>query len=640
MDRQCKTVSVVIAVGCQDGWLGDAVTSVLSQIDLDLQVIVVEEEGGAADRILDTVADERVIRVPPAQPGRAVARNCALSRVTGEYIAFLEPGDRYLPGGLRHGVDYLEAHPDVGMIYSTPIRIDTTGTSSDQGRLVREAGEFVGPVAFCAPLGNPLSTVLIRRTVLDAVGPFDEYLAFFEDTDLWRRIGRHCRVDAITQPIAEVRRDADEAFLDQDPIDVLGAYSYYVEKIAREDSDVDPLIRGASVRRLGEHTAALLKSKAPTAPYSDILNQQAELCFLPKVSIIIPVYNGANYLGEAIRSALDQTYGNFEVIVVNDGSTDGGATEQVASEFNERIRFVTKPNGGVATALNRGIEEMTGDYFSWLSHDDLYLPYKLDEQIKALAQMPDPRHCVLYSDFGVFTDKPDAAIPVVLQHVEPKNFRYFITAASAVHGCTLLVPRQAFNDCGRFNPTLRTTQDYDLWFRMASAYAFIHQPLILVRARSHPEQDTHALAHLANAECDALRKGFLDQLSELELCQEGKISLAEGYYRLASSFAACRFEDSHQTAIDRCRQSASRLTVDELLDLFERQVSTEATLAGAMAEVGRLSAEHRDLCLQRDAALAQVRQLQQELEVIHGSRSWKVTAPLRRVTEFLGRGSR
>ena len=75
----------------------------------------------------------------------------------------------------------------------------------------------------------------------------------------------------------------------------------------------------------------------------------------PKVSIVIPVYNGANYLGEAIDSALEQTYENIEIIVVNDGSTDDGATREIALSYGDRIRYFEKENGGVSSALNLGI---------------------------------------------------------------------------------------------------------------------------------------------------------------------------------------------------------------------------------------------------------------------------------------------
>ncbi len=101
----------------------------------------------------------------------------------------------------------------------------------------------------------------------------------------------------------------------------------------------------------------------------------------PFVSIVIPVYNGANYLREAIESALGQTYPDVEVIVVNDGSNDGGKTRDVALSFGNRIRYLEKTNGGVATALNLGVREMRGELFAWLSHDDVYYPEKIARQV-------------------------------------------------------------------------------------------------------------------------------------------------------------------------------------------------------------------------------------------------------------------
>jgi len=87
--------------------------------------------------------------------------------------------------------------------------------------------------------------------------------------------------------------------------------------------------------------------------------------FTPKVSIIVPVYNGSKYIRAAIDSALSQTYRNFELIVIDDGSVDD--TRQIVESYGDRLQYFWKPNGGVASALNLGIEKMSGAYFSWLS---------------------------------------------------------------------------------------------------------------------------------------------------------------------------------------------------------------------------------------------------------------------------------
>ena len=116
----------------------------------------------------------------------------------------------------------------------------------------------------------------------------------------------------------------------------------------------------------------------------------------PLVSIIIPVYNGTNYLREAIDSALGQTYSNCEIIVVNDGSNDNGETEKMALAFGDKIRYFSKGNGGVSTALNLGINNMRGDYFSWLSHDDLYTTEKIEKNVAAIKDSPMR---IVYSDY-------------------------------------------------------------------------------------------------------------------------------------------------------------------------------------------------------------------------------------------------
>jgi len=231
----------------------------------------------------------------------------------------------------------------------------------------------------------------------------------------------------------------------------------------------------------------------------------------PLVSIVIPVYNGSNYLASAINSALAQTYKNVEIIVVNDGSTDGGATEALAKSYGDRIKYYYKENGGVATALNFAISVMEGNYFSWLSHDDEYLPSKVQAQIDFSRKL-DIRDSIIYSGFEIIDEDSRKIDTVVMPIIKPVDFRYWITRASMLHGCTLLVPRQCFSSVGLFNPHLRTTQDYDLWFRMAASTPFFGMPEILIRARRHGEQGTKTLVKVALEECNELHISFLKQL--------------------------------------------------------------------------------------------------------------------------------
>jgi glycosyltransferase involved in cell wall biosynthesis len=275
------------------------------------------------------------------------------------------------------------------------------------------------------------------------------------------------------------------------------------------------------------------------------------------VSIVIPVYNGSNYLAEAIDSALAQTYSHIEVLVINDGSNDNGRTEQVAMSYGDRIRYYKKENGGVASALNYGIEKMAGDYFSWLSHDDLYMAEKVARQMEALARAPSPR-TVIYSNYAMFSDDPGAAMPMALRGVPPEAFRYWLTVENALHGCALLIPKAAFAECGKFDHSLRTTQDYDLWFRMATSFSFVHIPDILVKGRNHAQQDSLKLGAIVRRECNTLLSDFTVKLSEAELRQASGEPAPLAYARVASSMWVRGFFEAAMVA--------SRLGLKKLAD--------------------------------------------------------------------------
>lgn len=211
--------------------------------------------------------------------------------------------------------------------------------------------------------------------------------------------------------------------------------------------------------------------------------------FSPKISIVIPVYNGSNYLAEAIDSALNQIYRAHEVIVVNDGSTDQGATERIARAYGDRIRYLEKTNGGVATALNLGIESMSGDYFSWLSHDDTYLPHKLSSMVEALQRLSD-KNTILYSDFICIDKNGRPGLTVKFDHQMLEAKPFYAILRGCLHGCAMLVPKIAFDKVGLFDASLKTTQDYDLWFRMLLKFRSHHVPEVLICSRDHPHQDS------------------------------------------------------------------------------------------------------------------------------------------------------
>ncbi len=274
--------------------------------------------------------------------------------------------------------------------------------------------------------------------------------------------------------------------------------------------------------------------------------------FNPLVSIVIPVYNGSNYLKEAIDSALAQTYSNIEIIVVNDGSIDAGKTEEIALSYGDRIRYFKKENGGVATALNLGIETMRGEYFSWLSHDDIYMPEKIEKQLELLSKIDDDGIYIVSSNYLVINEKNELINCKTMSSYFEKSIKLYLAFnfdTTGVHGCSLLIPKKLFDICGGFDKNLKCTQDYDMWYKMSKYAKFLRVHDFLVKSRAHDEQDSKTKTDIASYEADLLHSRITSELDidEVENVISGDkeylykaLSLYKnaGYLRTASQIEA------------------------------------------------------------------------------------------------------
>lgn len=243
----------------------------------------------------------------------------------------------------------------------------------------------------------------------------------------------------------------------------------------------------------------------------------------PKVSIIIPVYNGSNYLENAIDCALSQTYENLEVLVVNDGSTDDGKTEQVALSYGDRIRYFYKPNGGVSSALNHGIRQMTGQYFSWLSHDDAYSPTKVEDSVALLRSHRALGEKVIAFTGGHYIDNCGNQMGNFPQYFEVNRLYSghevvdIMTQKGTLNGCCMLIPREAFEDAGYFNEALRYSQDSLMWYSMfLSGYSLVCDNLPNVMYRMHRNQTSQLRRDLYEHDSLVIAKRLAEPLARVE----------------------------------------------------------------------------------------------------------------------------
>ena len=207
----------------------------------------------------------------------------------------------------------------------------------------------------------------------------------------------------------------------------------------------------------------------------------------PKVSVIIPTYNRADLIKETIQSVFDQTFQSFEIIIVDDGSTDN--TRQVVKNINSpKIKYIYQDNSGrPAHARNRALKETRGEYIAFLDSDDLWLPHKLELQVKFLDKHQDVG--LVYSQAKIFgKTKGIFAIPPVARFARTGWMFDELLKINFIPTLTTLVRKKCLDRIGYFDedPGLTSIEDYELWLRLSKEYqiGFIDQLLAEYRVHS------------------------------------------------------------------------------------------------------------------------------------------------------------
>lgn len=240
---------------------------------------------------------------------------------------------------------------------------------------------------------------------------------------------------------------------------------------------------------------------------------------LPLVTILIPVYNGANYIKDAIESALAQTYNNIEILVVNDGSNDNGETEQIVKRYvalHPKVRYYVKENGGVASALNYGINVMEGEYFTWLSHDDYIPPDKILSQVSYMLFHPDAD--AIYGNYGLVDKDKNLFFTVSPNLRYPSIYPLFHLFRRQTNICTFMIKTSVVKEIGGFDERLLTTQDYDFLFKLIKRYKVICVDKLYLYTRIHEKQGSQTIStHISSAE--SMWVNFFDELSQSEFLQ-------------------------------------------------------------------------------------------------------------------------
>ena len=335
----------------------------------------------------------------------------------------------------------------------------------------------------------------------------------------------------------------------------------------------------------------------------------------PLVSIVIPVYNGANYLACAIESALSQTYAYCETIVVNDGSTDGGDTERIALSFGDRIRYFSKENGGVASALNVGIKQMRGEYFCWLSHDDYYLPDKVLHELQTIPeQYPDT---LIFSDYIYYDTITGHRLAVVMEKGYTQRqlaVPLFPVMFQLIHGCATMIHRSHFDRVGLFDEAQPSTQDYDMWFRAFRNTRTKHCAFCDMVSRIHPQAGNQTIPEFIDDACAFLIRSdkMLIDAERAEISgtphryyQQMYQYIANTKYRAAKRYFAaaatqdkysyhCKGKDEKQSLLQTLERNCKTLPGDRIATqniVYSDEAALDAMIRQRLEQYNRMHAK-------------------------------------------------
>ncbi len=206
---------------------------------------------------------------------------------------------------------------------------------------------------------------------------------------------------------------------------------------------------------------------------------------MPKVSVIIPAYNAMLYLPETLDTLLGQTFEDFEVIIINDGSTDNieewFSTVQVK---DSRLRLISQANQGQGKARNIGIQNTRGEYIAFLDADDLWAPTKLEKQVNMLDSNPEAG--VVYTWVSTIDSNGASRGRTLKNYNQGKVWRALIQHNFLECGSTPLIRRNCFESVGLFDERLPPLEDLDMWLRISCHYKFLVVKESLVYYRKHP----------------------------------------------------------------------------------------------------------------------------------------------------------
>ncbi|MDZ8188362.1 MAG: glycosyltransferase [Nostoc sp. ChiSLP02] len=242
------------------------------------------------------------------------------------------------------------------------------------------------------------------------------------------------------------------------------------------------------------------------------------------ISVIIPTYNSEKTIKETIESVLKQTFYDFELIIINDGSED--STLDVIAEIQDsRIKVFSYPNAGGNVSRNRGLHHAVGEFISFLDADDLWTPDKLESQLKALQENINAK--VAYSWTDYINENSEFVLSGTHFTANGDIYEQLLITNFLENGSNPLICRKSLITLGGFDESLSAAQDWDMWLRLASKFDFVCVPSVQILYRISAHSLSSNLLRQENASLKVLKKAYQQRSSTLKSSWD--ISLANLY---------------------------------------------------------------------------------------------------------------
>lgn len=287
------------------------------------------------------------------------------------------------------------------------------------------------------------------------------------------------------------------------------------------------------------------------------------------VSVIIPAYNAEAFIAEALDSVINQTIQDFEVVVIDDGSTD--RTADIVKHYDSRVKLISVDNGGPAKARNRGIRESGGEYVAFLDADDLWQPTKLEKQLARFRE--SPKLGMVFTENYLFDSKgPYADALGKRDTLMPGEIAANILIHSGLSTPTVMVRKSVLDAVGEFDESLKHAEDDNMWIRISAQYPVCLIDESLVGVRDHDNRCTRNLG----LSIDSVRRNI--ELLQTEYGERVRLAVAPAIPRALSD---AHFDQGY-IAFEQDDLVKARKEFWSALELYPTNKSTYTYLALSM----------------------------------------------------------